>query len=64
MVRVEIENDGPIEVPKGSDVSDVIQSLDYHIDSVIVLSDGEPVPLDDEVKEDMTLKILSVVSGG
>ncbi len=63
-MKIEIKGEGPIDVPEGSEVSDVIESLDYHVDSVIVTSDGEPVPLDDEVKENMTLKILSVVSGG
>ncbi len=64
MMKVYIEDEGEIEIPKGSQVSDVIEKLDHHIDSVIVLSDGEPITLDDELEENMELKVLPVVSGG
>ena len=64
MMKVYIEDEGEIEIPKGSQVSDVIEKLDHHIDSVIVLSDGEPITLDDQLEENMKLKILPVVSGG
>ncbi|MEF8832282.1 MAG: MoaD/ThiS family protein [Candidatus Thermoplasmatota archaeon] len=63
-MKVNIEDEGKMEVPKGSEVSTVIERLDHHIDSVIVLSDGEPIPLDDKIEENMTLKVLPVVSGG
>ncbi|MEF8834863.1 MAG: MoaD/ThiS family protein [Candidatus Thermoplasmatota archaeon] len=63
-MKVNIEDEGKVEVPKGSEVSTVIERLDHHIDSVIVLSDGEPIPLDDKIEENMTLKVLPVVSGG
>ncbi len=64
MMKVYIEDEGEIEIPKGSQVSDVIEKLDHHIDSVIVLSDGEPITLDDQLEENMELKVLPVVSGG
>ncbi len=64
MMKVYIEDEGEIEVPEGSQVSTVIKKLDHHVDSVIVLSDGEPITVDDEVEENMNLKILPVVSGG
>ncbi len=63
-MKVNIEDEGSIEVPEGSQVSTVVKELDHHVDSVIVLSDGEPIPLDDKVEENMDLKILPVVSGG
>lgn len=63
-MRVKIENEGDIEIPKGSSVSSVVEKFDYHLDSVVVLSKGKPVPLEEEVDEDMTLKIVPVVSGG
>ena len=63
-MKVYIEDEGEIEIPKGSQVSDVIEKLDHHIDSVIVLSDGEPITLDDQLEENMELKVLPVVSGG
>ena len=61
---VDIENDEDVEVPEGSKVSTVVEKLDHHLDSVVVLSAGKPVPLEEEVTEDMTLKIVPVVSGG
>ncbi len=64
MMKVNIEDHGKVEVPEGSRVSAVLEKLDHHIDSVIILCDGEPIPLDDELEEDMDLKILPVVSGG
>ncbi|MFW5945874.1 MAG: MoaD/ThiS family protein [Candidatus Natronoplasma sp.] len=64
MMNVNIESEGKVEVPQGSRISAVIEKLDHHIDSVIVLCDGEPIPLDHELEENMDLKILPVVSGG
>ncbi len=64
MMKVNIEDEGKVKVPEGSRVSAVIEKLDHHIDSVIVLRDGEPLPLDHELEENMDLKILPVVSGG
>ncbi len=63
-MKVNIEDEGSVEIPEGSQVSTVIKKLDHHIDSVIVLSNGEPIPLDEKIEEDMDLKILPVVSGG
>ncbi|MBS3781663.1 MAG: MoaD/ThiS family protein [Candidatus Thermoplasmatota archaeon] len=63
-MKVEVEGEGKVEVPEESQVSTVVKKLDYHLDSVIVLSEGEPLPLDEKVEEDITIKILPVVSGG
>ncbi len=63
-MKVKIEGEGKIEIPEGSKISTVVEKLDHHLDSVVVLRDGRPVPLDDEVEEDMDLKIIPVVSGG
>jgi len=63
-MKVKIEGKGSVEIPEGSQVLTVVKKLDYHMDSVIVLSEGEPIPLDDELEENMTLKVLPVVSGG
>ncbi|MBS3816635.1 MAG: MoaD/ThiS family protein [Candidatus Thermoplasmatota archaeon] len=63
-MEVEVEDEGKVCVSDNSDVSTLLEKLDYHLDSVIVLSDDEPVPLDHPLKEDMKLKIVSVVSGG
>lgn len=63
-MKVKIEDQGKIKIPEGSKVSTVVEKLDHHLDSVVVLSEGKPVPLEEEVKEDMALKVVPVVSGG
>ncbi len=63
-MKVKVKGEGDINLQKGSDVSSLVKELDYHLDSVIVLSDDEPLPLDHDLKEEMELKIISVVSGG
>lgn len=63
-MKVKVEEKGHVSLPEKSDVSNLIQELGYHIDSVIVLNKGEPVPDDERVKENASYKIISVVSGG
>ncbi len=63
-MKVKIENKGEIEVPEGSKVSNVVEKLDHHLDSVVVLSKGKPLPIDEKIEEGMQLKIVPVVSGG
>lgn len=63
-MKVKVEGKGEITLPDKSDVNTLIRNLGHHIDSVIVLNDGEPVPDDAEIKEDENYKIISVVSGG
>jgi sulfur carrier protein ThiS len=63
-MKIKVENEGEVILPESSKVSDLIQELDYHQDSVIVIHDGKPMPEDEKLKDDMKLKIISVVSGG
>lgn len=63
-MKVNLEGKGPLEVSEGSTVKDIVDRLDHHIDSVIVVNEGSPVPLDEEVEEGQNLKVISVVSGG
>ncbi|MFP3871615.1 MAG: MoaD/ThiS family protein [Candidatus Aenigmatarchaeota archaeon] len=63
-MKVEVEGKGSVEVPEDSSVSTLVKELDYHLDSVVVLLDDEPLSLDHGLKEGMELKIVSVVSGG
>ncbi len=63
-MKVEVEKEGLVEVPKGSTGSTLLGKLGYHLDSTIVLLDGSPVPLDHQLEDGMTLKVVSVVSGG
>lgn len=61
---MDVEGEGVVTLEPRKSVSDLVKMLDYHLDSVIVLDEGEPLPLDKELKDGMKLKILSVVSGG
>jgi len=63
-MKVKVEGEGEISLPEKSDVNTLIRELGHHIDSVIVLNDGEPVPDDADIKESEVYKVISVVSGG
>ncbi|MFW6375589.1 MAG: MoaD/ThiS family protein [Thermoplasmatota archaeon] len=63
-MKVEVEGKGKIDLPDKSDVNTLIKELGHHIDSVIVLNDGEPVPDDAEIEENEKYRVISVVSGG
>ncbi len=63
-MKVKVEGKGEVDLPDKSDVNTLIRELGHHIDSVIVLNDGEPVPDDAEIKENEEYRVISVVSGG
>ncbi|MFO8109021.1 MAG: MoaD/ThiS family protein [Thermoplasmata archaeon] len=63
-MKIEVKGVGNVTVPPESRVSDVVRDLNHHLDAVIVVKDGKPVPLDEQLKNGDTLKVLSVVSGG
>ncbi len=52
------------EFPNGTTVEDVIESLGFHKDSVIVLLDDTPIPIDQELEDGAEIKVIPVVSGG
>ena len=56
--RREVEVDGPMNV------SVLLDRLDIHRDSVLVIRDGELVPGDERLPDDATVEIRPVVSGG
>ena len=63
-MKVDVEGEGEITLESGKLISDLVSKLDHHQDSVVVLKDGEPLPLDKKVEDGMKLKVVSVVSGG
>ncbi len=63
-MKVNVKGQGEVEFEDGMSISDLVEKLDYHKDSVIVLKDDEPTPLDEDLEDGMSLKIISVVSGG
>ncbi|MEF8874070.1 MAG: MoaD/ThiS family protein [Candidatus Thermoplasmatota archaeon] len=63
-MKVEVEGEGEVDLPEDSRVSTLVKELDYHLDSVIVLLDDEPLSLEHELEDGMEVDIVSVVSGG
>jgi sulfur carrier protein ThiS len=53
-----------VNVERGSTVTDLLRILHRRPDSVIVLKNKTPVPIDDIVPDDQELSILQVASGG
>jgi len=52
-----------IEVEEGSTYSDILAELGINSETVVVMVDGRPVPIDDIVGSDR-IDILKIVSGG
>jgi sulfur carrier protein len=52
-----------IEVEEGSIYSDILAELGINPETVVVMVDGRPVPIDDIV-DSSRIDILKIVSGG
>ncbi len=52
-----------IEVEEGSTYSDILAELGINTETVVVMVEGRPVPIDDVVDSDR-IDILRIVSGG
>ncbi|KAF5419617.1 MAG: sulfur carrier protein [Candidatus Methanocomedens sp.] len=52
-----------IEVEEGSTYSDILAELGINPETVVVMVDGRPVPIDDIV-DSSRIDILKIVSGG
>ena len=57
------EGDKSVEVEEGKTYSDLMLSLDINPETVIVLRDSLPVPLDERV-EGGEITVMRVISGG
>ena len=53
-----------LEFKKSSTVEDVLKKLNLKPDTVIVMINNRPVPIDDEIKDGQELILLQVSSGG
>ena len=53
-----------IEIKKGSSIIDLLRILHRRPDSVIVLRDKTPLPVDDIIVNNQELSIIQVASGG
>lgn len=67
IIRVNIsrsENIKEIIVKKDSTILDLLNKLDLKPDTVIVMRDNIPIPIDENLKKDQELSIIQVSSGG
>jgi len=53
-----------IEIQKGSTIIDLLRMIHRRPDSVIVLKNKTPLPVDDIIPDDQELSIIQVASGG
>ena len=53
-----------IELQTGSTVNDVLKKINLKPDTVIVVNNDKPVPVDDKVEDGQDFTIIQVSSGG
>jgi len=53
-----------IEIKPRSTVQDLLSKIDIKPDTVIIMKDNKPMPIDDEITDGEELTILQVSSGG
>ncbi len=64
-IRITRTNDTKnLELNTGSTVLDAIKKININPDTVIVISKGTPIPIDDELCDGQELEIIQVSSGG
>lgn len=57
-------NSKELEIKSGSKIIDLLNRISLKPDSIIVLKDTSPVPVDDSIIEEQELTIIKVASGG
>ncbi len=57
------KNEEEVEIEKGKKYSDLLKSLGINPETVVVVKDGKPVPVDDFVEEG-EIVVMRVISGG
>ncbi len=63
MIFVGFDKKVEIVRPEGRKYSEILESLGINPETVVVVRDGTPVPVDD-VAEDGEVKVIRVISGG
>jgi len=53
-----------VELKEGSTVDELVRALSYLPDGWIAVREGQPIPMDEALKDGDDLKLISVVSGG
>jgi sulfur carrier protein ThiS len=53
-----------INVKTGSTVEHILKKIELKPDTLIVMSNNKPIPIDDVLNDDQELTIIQVASGG
>ena len=67
IIRVNISRSDKIKeikINKNSTILDLLNKLDLKPDTVIVMKDNMPIPIDEKLTDDQDLSIIIVSSGG
>ncbi len=67
IIRVKISRSDKIkeiQIEKNSTILDILNTLDLKPDTVIVMSNNMPIPIDEILTKDQELSIIQVSSGG
>ncbi|RLI77210.1 hypothetical protein DRP05_10815 [Archaeoglobales archaeon] len=57
------KEEGFVEIERNKRYVDLLNKLDINPETVVVVKDGLPVPVDDEIEEG-EIKVIRVISGG
>ena len=58
------KEDLDVEVTDGAICLDILDKLDLSPDAHIITREGDPIPIDENLKEGEKIEIIKVVSGG
>jgi len=53
-----------VDLEEGSTVEQLVRALSYLPDGWIAVRGGQPIPMDEELKDGDEVRLVSVVSGG
>ena len=53
-----------VEMDENSNILDLLEKIGLKPDTVVVMKDKKPVPVDDDIKEKESLTILNISSSG
>jgi sulfur carrier protein ThiS len=53
-----------LDLNNGSKVEDILKQINLKPDTVIIMNDNKPVPIDEKIKDNQNYTILQVSSGG
>ena len=53
-----------IELSKNAIVQDVLEKINLKPDTIVIMKENKPIPIDEELKDGEELTIIQVSSGG